>query len=432
MLRFKPHWTSIMVRLAIFVGLLFVLAMPLPAPAQTFQVIHSFTGGADGANPGGSGLTIDRAGNLYGGTGDGGLQGSQCYDYTCGTIFKVSRHGSDWIFSTIYSFHGPDGATPDAPLAFGPDGALYGTTFYGGIGCFGGCGNVFRLQPPPSFCAGVLCPWTQTVLYEFTGQSDGSEPAFGALSFDAAGNVYGTSTGNGSYSCGTVFELARNGNQWTFDLLWTFSGYLDGCSPWSGVIFDRAGNLYGTTTEAGADQSGTAFQLSPSGQGWALTPIHQFLNSSDGSGSFGNLIFDSSGDLFGTNREGGPGEAGGVFELSPYNGGWNFSVLHAFHYSDQDGPQAGVLMDSAGNLYGTTVQGGRYGWGTVFKLTPSDSGYTYTDLYDFTGGSDGGWPYGQIVMDASGNLYGTAEQGGLTGGDICGSYGCGTVWEITP
>jgi uncharacterized repeat protein (TIGR03803 family) len=163
-----------------------------------------------------------------------------------------------------------------------------------------------------------------------------------------------------------------------------------------------------------------------------LIPLHQFENSTDGAQSFGNLSLNSSGNLLGSNRAYGPGTSGGVFELSPSDGGWNFSLLHSFSFNDQGGPQSSVLIDSAGNLYGTTVQGGRYGWGTVFKLTPSGSGYTYTDLYDFTGGANGGWPYDQIVMDASGNLFGTTEFGGETGGDVCGAYGCGVVWELTP
>ncbi len=418
--------------IAIAVVLALSLLPAQQAPAQTLTVLHAFSGGADGATPIGSGLSIDRAGNLYGGTGTGGLQGSQCYGgSTCGTIFKLTRGSSGWTFDTLYSFHGSDGASPDAPLVFGPDGALYGTTFYGGsTGCDYGCGNVFRLQPPPTFCASVSCPWMETVLYQFTGGNDGSAPGFGALSFDPAGNMYGTSTGNENQSCGTVFELAHNGSQWTFNLVWTFTGYLDGCSSWSGVTFDQAGNLYGTTTEGGANHAGTAFELMPYGQSWTLTPLHQFVSSSDGSRSFGNLIFGHSGFLLGTNSEGGPGTAGGVFELFPSGAGWNFAVLHSF--SGEDGPQAPLLMDSAGNLYGTSVQGGRYGLGLVFKLTSTGLGYTYTDLYDFTGGSDGGEPYGQIVMDANGNVYGTTFLGGITHGDLCGSFGCGVVWELTP
>jgi uncharacterized repeat protein (TIGR03803 family) len=420
-------------RPAAIVATLFFLSVM--AQAQTLTVLHAFTGDSDGANPGGTGVTIDRAGNLYGGAGFGGLSGPQCYSAgTCGTIFKLARHGSSWIFDTLYSFHGSDGATPDAPLVIGPDGALYGSTFYGGTGCSNGCGNVFRLQPQPTFCASAQCSWTQTVLHQFSGQPDGGQPAFGAMSFDAAGNLFGTATQEGNDNCGTVFELARNGTQWTFNLLWTFTGYLDGCSSWSGVIFDQAGNLYGTTSEGGAhNDAGTAFELKPSGQSWSMYPLYQFDLSSTGEQSFGNLMFDHSGNLLGTNRFGGPGNTGGVFELSPSNGSWNLSLVHSFDLGEEeDGSQAPLLMDSSGNLYGTTVEGGRYSGGMVFKMTPSGSGYIFTDLYDFTGGSDGEWPSGQIVMDATGNIFGITELGGIKGGDICGTYGCGVVWELTP
>ncbi|MGA7460198.1 MAG: choice-of-anchor tandem repeat GloVer-containing protein [Candidatus Korobacteraceae bacterium] len=422
--------TKAFCRSVAIVGTLFFLSMI--AQAQTLTVLHAFTGGTDGDNPVGAGVTIDRAGNLYGAVGFGGLQGSQCYEsLTCGTIFKLSRHSLSWTFNILYSFHGPDGANPEAPLVFGPDGALYGTTFDGGVGCSYGCGNVFRLQPPATFCSSVLCSWDQTVLYQFSGGDDGAQPDSGALTFDPAGNLYGTTPFKGAQSCGTVFELAHKVNQWTFNLLWTFTEYPSGCSPLSGVIFDPAGNLYGTTTEGGANEYGAAFELSPSGQSWSLTPLHQFVDSSDGSDPLGNLIFDSAGNLFGTNRFGGPGGEGGIFELSPDSGGWNLSVLHSFH-GEAAGPDGPVLIDSAGNLYATSSYAGKYGWGNVFKMTPSGSGYTYTDLYDFTGASDGGAPSGQIVMDASGNLYGTTEFGGITGGDVCGNYGCGTVWELTP
>lgn len=412
-------------------GVLTLFFLSAIAQAQTLTVLHAFTGYSDGANPIGTGVTIDRAGNVYGGTGFGGLQGSQCYQsQTCGTLYKLTHRGSNWTFSTIYSFHGPDGATPDAPLLFGPDGALYGSTYYGGADC-NYCGNVFRLQPPPTFCASVSCSWKQTVLYDFAGQSDGGQPGFGAMSFDAAGNLYGAASQEGSNNCGTVFELAHNGSQWSFNLLWTFTGYTDGCSSWSGVVFDPEGNLYGTTTEGGVNQFGTVFELSPSEQKWSLTPLHQFVNASDGNHSLGSLVVDPSGSLFGTNRYGGPGGAGEIFELSPNAGTWDLTTLHSYS-GEVAGPQGPLVMDSAGNLYGTSLESGKYGWGNVFKLTPSGSGFTYTDLYDFTGGSDGGWPTGQIVMDANGDLFGVTEIGGIKGGDICGTYGCGLVWELTP
>lgn len=397
-----------------------------PAQAQTFTVLHSFTGGADGAVPIGSGLTLDRAGNLYGGAVFGGLQGAACYQgQTCGSIFKLSRRGSGWILSTLYSFHGPEGASPDAPVVFAPDGTIYSTTYYGGTT---GAGVVFRLQPPPTSCSSTNCPWRETVLHSFAG-TDGSGPAFGGLIFDAAGNIYGTATSGAAHGYGNVFELSRNGNQWTISSLWDFTSYLDGASSWSGVTIDHAGVLYGTTTEGGAQQGGTAFSLTPSGQSWTMTPLHQFDFATEGSGSFGNVLLDASGNVFGTNRSYGVNGGGGVFELNAFTG-WSASILQAFN--GPNGPQAPLLRDAAGNLYGTSVDGGTYGAGEIFKLTPNGSGYTYTDLYDFTGGTNGEHPYGQIVMDADGNLYGTTEDGGVIGGDICGNFGCGIAWELTP
>ncbi len=394
-----------------------------PAQAQTFTVLHTFTGGVDGSAPGGTGLTIDRGGNLYGGTDSGGLWG--CYDGSCGVLYKLSHKSGGWLFNTLYEFHGGDGSAPDAPLAFGPDGALYGTTYYGGGDDIG---VLYKLQPPPFICKADQCMWIQTIVHSFTGANDGSQPAFGALSFDSAGDIYGTAAFGGANRYGTVFEVSPYHGEWLFETLWTFSGQPDGAYPWSGVIFDAAGNLYGTTTAEGYYYGGTAYELTPSAQGWNLTILHQFVPSTDGNQAFGNLVFDSSGDLLGTNRFGGPGDAGGVFKLTPYNNSWEFGVLYSF--TGVFGPQASVAMDPSGNLYGTSVGGGQYGNGFVFKMIPSGGEYLYSVLHDFTGGYDGAYPYGQIVLDANGNLYGIAQEGGQRNGNC--SYGCGVVWEITP
>ena len=410
--------------IAVLAGLFVLTSWMAPAAhAQTFTVLHTFTGAADGAVPGGAGLTIDRGGNLYGGTDFGGLGG--CYAGSCGVVYKLSHKGAGWTFNTLYEFNGADGATPDAPLAFGPDGALYGTTYYGG---HNDIGVLYKLQPPPGSCKSAQCPWIETVVHSFTGADDGSQPAFGALSFDSAGNIYGTAAFGGADRDGTVFEVSPYYGQWVFKTLWTFTGYSDGANPWSGVIFDSAGNLYGTTTDGGNYNGGAAYELTPSAQGWNLTTLHQFEPSTDGNQSFGNLIFDSSGELLGTNRYGGAGDGGGVFKLTPYNDSWEFGVLYSF--TGQNGPQASLAMDPSGNLYGTSVEGGQYGVGFVFKMTPSGSGYTCSVLHNFTGGTDGGYPYGQIVLDANGNLYGATEGGGMKSG-YC-SDGCGVVWEITP
>jgi uncharacterized repeat protein (TIGR03803 family) len=400
------------------------------AQAQTFNVLHTFTGGADGAGPIGAGLSMDRAGSLYGAASYGGLV--QCaFGASCGTAFKMSRKGSGWIFNTLYEFTGgSDGWSPDAPLAIGPDGVLYSTTFYGGgNGCdLDGCGTVYSLRPAATACKTALCPWSETVLYRFTGADDGANPAFGALAFDQAGNLYGTTTYGGKYpEYGNIYELTPANGGWTQNILHSFTGDLDGGSCWTGVIFDAAGNLYGVTRYGGLNSGGTAFQLTLSGQNWTLNVVHDFVPATEGYGAFGNLIFDSAGNLWGTNWAGGSGGAGTAYELKPPSYGWQLNVLHSF--SGSLGPQAGLVMDALGNLYGTTNEDGKYNLGSVFKLTPAGD---YTVLHDFAGGSDGAFPYGQLVLDGNGNLYGTAYAGGMTGGNVCGSSGCGVVWEITP
>ncbi len=419
-------------------GLVVVLALTLgvtsAAQAQTFQVLHTFTGKLDGANPEGAGLTMDRAGNLYGAAAFGGLETEACsYFGSCGTVYKLSRKGSGWVFNTLYLFTGgTDGNSPDTPIAFGLDGLIYGTTFYGGIPgpCDEhGCGIIYSLRPAATACKSALCPWSETVLYRFTGEDDGGSPAFGAFALDQAGNLYGTALG-GAYRSGIVYELIRDNGQWTLNVLYSFTGQSDGSSPWSGVTADAAGNFYGTTLSGGLYQDGTAWELSPTGQGWTLTPIHQFLLNSDGYRSEGNLLLDSSGNLWGANEYGGPGGGGTVFELTPSSGSWNFSVVHSF--TQIYGSQAPLVMDPAGNLYGTSVNGGTYGYGTAFKMSPSDGGWSYTVLHNFTGGSDGANPYGQIVLDGNGNLYGTTFEGGMGPSCYVGSNGCGVVWEITP
>jgi uncharacterized repeat protein (TIGR03803 family) len=397
------------------------------AQAQTYTLIHSFTGGADGATPYGVGLTMDAAGNLYGGAAYGGQSTQACsYQGSCGDIYKLSRRGSGWVFSTIFKFNGTDGEQPDAPLVFGPDGLIYSTTFYGGsYSCIdGGCGVVYSLRPPATPCKSTYCPWTETVLHQF-GDYDGARPAFGALAFDRAGNMYGTTTIGGPQPPydGEVFEMTRSGSQWSLNVLHTFTGQDDGGTPWSGVVFDAAGNAYGTTTGGGSNGAGTIYQMTPSGGSWTLSTIHAFLDGSEGSGSMCNLLLDSSGNLWGTTRYDGPTGAGTAFELSPSGGGWNLNVLYAFPGFTGSRSMSGLLADRQGNLYGTIVQGGQYGGGQVFKLAPSGYGWIYTSLHDFYG-TDGAGPEGQLVLDGNGNLYGTTYTGG--------AYDKGVVWEITP
>lgn len=392
------------------------------AQAQTFQVIHAFTGGGDGANPY-SGLTMNGAENFYGTTA-----GSDN-----GSVFNLRSIGSGWLLMPLINFGLSGPSMPASKVTIGPDGALYGTTFYGGL--FGedcnnySCGTVFKLQPPSRSCGSVSCPWTLTIVYEFQPSPDGGNP-WGEVVFDGAGNMYGTTayggTGNCSNGiesgCGVVYKLSPAGSGWTETILYNFSGN-DGEQPTSGLIFDASGNLYGVTGEGGNYNGGVVYELSPSWSGgWTETVLHS-LQVNDGFDPIGSLIMDASGNLYGTAQDGGPAGGGTAFELSQ-PGTWTFQVLYAF-LGNKGTPQAPLALDSAGNLYG--VGFGDAGYGNVFRLMPANGSWIKTDLHSFQG-SDGLWPNGGLVLDSSGNLYGTTSNGG---GGPC-YEGCGVVWEITP
>ena len=401
--------------MAITLVLTFIL---LPAAhAQTYHVIYNFTGGGDGAYPE-AGVTL-RGGNLYGTAYQGG-------SHNRGNVFKLARNGSGWSFSLLYSFTGgADGSAPIAAVVFGRDGTIYGTTEFGGRNCGVGCGTVFHLRPPVSVCKSALCFWTETPLYQFSGSSDGANPGYGQLTFDQAGNLYGTTIFGGVNARGVVYELTPSGSGWTERAIHTFSGSSDGENPYSSVIFDPAGNLYGTAFQGGAHGYGAVFQLTPSGSGWTEKTLYAFQNLSDGGQPFGGVVLDNAGNLYAATSSGGSGNGGTVYQLIPSGSNWIFSLLYSFATGGYlPGPYASLTMDAAGDLYGTTKQDGAHAAGSIFKLTPSGGGWTETDLYDFTGGSDGGVPYGSVVIDASGNLYGTASQGG--------THGYGVIWEITP
>ena len=398
------------------VFMLAVAAAPA-AQGQTYSVIHNFTG-SDGDSPQ-AGLTFDKAGNLYGTTRYGG-------SHNAGTVFKVTRHGSGWLFTPLYNFTGGyDGSNPDSRVVFGPDGSLYGTTTFGGLYR---SGVVFRLRPSASACKTAICPWTETVLYSFTGQSDGAVPE-GDLVFDQAGNIYGTTFAGGQGNCvplfsgcGAVYELTPSQGQWTPTVLHTFTGLSDGGAPTSGLIFDQAGNLYSTTYAGGAYSLGTAFELTPSGAGWTESVLHDFAGGNDGANPEAGLVFDSSSNLYGVTAFGGGHIYGTAFELQASNGGFSYSILYNFGVESET-PVPTLTLDSAGNLYGTAQSGGTGGVGAVFQLSPSGGSWNYTSLHDFTF-STGGYPLGNVIRDAIGNLYGTTPYGG-TGQD-------GVVYEITP
>jgi len=391
-----------------------LIVIATEAQAQTFVTLHNFSG-SEGEGPM-AGLTMDGAGNLYG-TAAGGSNTSCPLEGGCGTVFKLTHKNGSWILNTLYAFSGPDGANPASRVLFGPDGDLYGTTMYGGAA---NQGTVFKLSPPPNACVTALCPWRETVLHSFGSGNDGQQPQYGDLAFDRQGNIYGTTPygGNagcdGAGSCGVIYELTPSNGSWMETILYRFQGVGDGGIPFAGMIFDNAGNLYGTANTGGTEYGGVVFELSPSEGGWAETVLYNFDVLTTGQFPTGGLLADHSGNLYGATSESGIGTAGTAYELTPSNGSWTATAL--FGLSGYTGTLATLTMDTAGNLYGTLFLADN----EVFKLTPSNGKWTQTGF----SGSDGGYPSGNVIFDASGNLYTTAFTGG--------KYGKGVVFEITP
>ena len=394
--------------------------------AQTFSVIHSFTGGGDGYQPY-AGVAIDQGGNLYGTTAE------YTAEPPAGTVFQMKYKNGAWTLKTLKTFNivGGGPLLPEGRVVFGPGGALYGVTFYGGGGfCTElGCGSVYLLQPQGNICSTFECPWNVSQ-YSFLGpphNDDGFEPSLVDPVFDAAGNMYGTTTEGGEYS-GNVFMLVRSNGQWTSTSIHNFTG-TDGMYPQSGVTLDAQGNIYGTAWMGGPNGNGSVYKLTNTGGSWTEETLYGFPNSTDGQYPVGGLVFDHQGNLYGSTESGGANGGGTVFELSPSGGGWNFSVIHTFATQGPGtGPLSTLAMDPAGNLYGTTYADGAFGDGNVFKLTNNNDSWTYTDLHDFTNGDDGGNPIGGVALDANSNLYGTTYGGGSPG--HCNGP-CGVVWEIT-
>jgi uncharacterized repeat protein (TIGR03803 family) len=403
---------------AIFITLLlFSAIVPAQSKAQKFKVLHTFHG-PDGAGPIGQ-LVRDQAGNLYG-TAAGGGKGT-CYSgYTCGTAFKLDKTGKQvWL----HSFNLRNGMEPFAGLLRDAAGNLYGTTVLGGdTACYKlGCGTVFKLDQNGK----------EKLLYKFTGTPDAWFPV-APLIQDAAGNFYGTTQNGGtSGGLGTVFKVDKTDKETVF---YSFAGGTDGSDPSGGLIRDSAGNLYGTTFDGGGSGAcsfgcGTVFRLDSNG---TETILYRFQGGDDGDGPIGRLLLDASGSLYGTTAYGGdPFCYGGtgcgtVFKLDT---GGHESVLYRFSGgTDGQFPHAGLVRDQAGNLYGTTiVGGGGADAGVVFKL---DAAGTETVLHTFTGGSDGSEPFGGLIRDSAGILYGAAEGGGDT--NCFPPSGCGVVFTLTP
>jgi uncharacterized repeat protein (TIGR03803 family) len=394
------------------------------ASAQTFKVLYSFTGGADGGGLA-AGVVMDKTGNLYGTTSGGGA-------YNDGTVFELSPNSDGtWAESVLHSFANgdPDGQNPQSTLVIDAAGNLYGTAASGGA--YNG-GTAFELTPnagiwtlsvlfsfggyvgdtnaPPSgmvldshgslYGGGIggtynsggiveLSPgasgWTENVLFSFgaNGLLTGGFDPFGQLLLDPSGDIYGATIYGGSTSgwgCGVIYGLRKVSGVWTESLLHTFGTvHGDGCAPENGQLaFDSKGNLYGTTALGGDSgcnpgaSCGTIFRVSRKSGNRAESIIHRFGTGAEGAVPVSWLTFDAAGNVYGTTRDGGgPCDCGVVFKLSPTSkGGWVYSVLHPFSYTDGGYPIAGLILDSSGNLYGTTELGGPGGYGVVFEITP--------------------------------------------------------------
>ena len=408
--------------------------LAVSAQAQTESVLFSFNTGWKGSNPYG-GLVFDSAGNLYGTTYNGGNP-KTCNNNGCGVVFELSPSSSGWTEKVLHTFSGGyDGANSRATLIIDAAGNLYGTTTAGGdlTACRGfGCGVVFKLSPQSGGT------WTETVLYAFVGGTkDGTSPSPN-LTFDNAGNLYGTTKFGGSSAyctlaypgCGTAFKLSpTSSGPWKETIMRAFSGGNDGAEPGAGLTLDAAGNLYGTTEFGGPQGDGVVYRLSPtSGGRWQETVLYQFGTlSTDGFAPLSMLIFDAAGNLYGTTAEGfGSSSWGTVFELSPTTSfAWQETQLHVFAVTSTDGifPGAGVVFDSAGNLWGTTTSS-LSGPGAVFKLSPS-SGGTWAESTFLFNNTDGYEPTSGLILDASGNLYGTTVSGGANN-----AYG--VAFQIVP
>lgn len=352
----------------------------------------------------------------------------------------------------LYRFQGgTDGALPSGLVA-DKNGNLYGTTNVGGLEsglcqADDGCGTIFQLKPPSRSGA----PWTETVIYEFLPFA---HPLAGLI-IDDAGNLYGTATYGGAYDNGVVFQLrppAKPGDPWTENTLYSFLAGLDGAVPSAPLVLDTKGNLYGTTEFGGGDSCvgsyqesgcGTVFRLTPPADGgnWTETVLYRFAPFNDY--PMAGLILDSQGNLYGTTAGDQSASFGTAFELSPpvQGGGWTETTLYSFGTSRNDGitPYAGLIFDKRGNLYGTTNQGGArgaacpVGCGTAFELSPSGKGaWTEKVLYAFVNDADGAYPYAGLLADGAGNLYGTTFYGGTQGGNCEGIGGCGIVFLLRP
>jgi uncharacterized repeat protein (TIGR03803 family) len=390
----------------------FVLSLAA-ATATTTDVIFSLA--EDEGEYADTDLETDSAGNIYGTTVLGGGFGS-------GTVFELSPTPTGWVHTVLYSFtSGADGGEPYKGVTIDRQGNLYGTAVAGGSGsCEGGCGVVYKLTNSGG-------TWTQTVIHAFTGGDDGSGPG-SRVTLDRIGNVYGMTPTGGAFGLGTIYKIhPQHDGTWNLTVIHAFTGGADGASGSAGRMVLRHGRLFGAATAGGTYGSGVVFELTPSGGGeWNFRTIYSFRGQPDGSFPYGALLFDRVGNIYGTTYYGGANGIGAVYELSPRAiGEWNESVLYSFQEgSDGNSPISNLVADNVGNLYGTTSEGG-LGSGTIFKLSPVGSGqWIETVVHAFEGPPDGGFAYNGMVIDPFGNFYGATVHGG--------DNDDGAIYKFTP
>ena len=392
--------------------------------AEGFTVLHAFSARAfRKGNNLYAGPLLDASGNVYGVAESGGTRGA-------GVVYELSRtSGGAWVETVLYNFKGgtEDGANPHATLMADGAGNLYGTTASGGLTarkCKTGCGTVFRLTPNAG-------SWEESVLYRFTGGADGAVPYAGVV-MDSAGNLYGATNAGGASRAGVVFKLTPGPVWWHETVLHTFQGSPDGSSAYATPVLDADGNLYGTTNSGGRNNLGIVYLLAPQLDGsWTEHMLHTFAGGEDGANPLAGLIFDRHGNLYGTTSYGGTANCGIAFELMPDRaGGWSERLLHTFLGGtayDGENPN-GLVFGTDATLYGTTAGGGTDNPGTILKITyDSSGGWQETVLYNFTGGETGAFPFSSLVLDAFGNLYGTTLGGGPTGNTTGG-----VVFQFAP
>lgn len=381
--------------------------------ASKTKLIYSFGGGADGEYTD-TELVRAQDGNLYGTSVQGGAFGS-------GTVFQVTPAG---VHTVLYNFTGgTDGGEPYKGVTLDADGTIYGTAVTGGGGsCEGGCGVIFKL-------ARVNGSWTQTVIHQFSGGNDGS--GIGSpVAFDAQGNLYGTTPTGGAFGAGVVFQLRPEANgHWELRVIHAFTGGADGGGGSAGkLLVSKRGNIYGVCTVGGVNGFGTVYKISQQEGRWHFTTLYAFKDQPDGALPYGGLVFDREGNLYGTTYYAGANDLGTVYKLTRHQDTWTESVLYSFKGgADGDSPISTLVADEAGSFYGTTSDGGSSSCscGTVFKMTDNENGtWSESVIYRFPGAPRPGFAYNGLVKDSEGNFYGTTVHGGVNND--------GAIYEVIP